>query len=177
MTLSNIDHLSPRLKPKPAESAEVDPDRRGSARRQPRPLRTCQSKAATVSDPLVIHAVRCRRFRLSRLSNRTQDDDAHAFGASAAGRRSFKLDATVDRRLLRQQRDRLGPWARVRAALFPGTGISPPPDPSVASRDVPTTAGYFPVGGVLRLFFTEELPWAGYFSRQTRDNIFIVQYR
>ena len=38
----------------------------------------------------------------------TQDDDATLFGALWPLSEIVKLDATVDRRLLRQQRDRLG---------------------------------------------------------------------
>jgi len=108
MTLSNIDHLSRdeanRLSPQ-----EVDPIDEEAQRPVPSTSASAEAKAATSSDPLVDTTPFGADVSAKPASKPvTQDDDATLFGALWPLGEIVKLDATVDRRLLRQQRDRLG---------------------------------------------------------------------
>lgn len=108
MTLSNIDHLSRdeanRLSPQ-----EVDPIDEEAQAPVPSTSAPAEAKAATSSDPLV-DTTPFGADVPAKLASKpvTQDDDATLFGALWPLGEIVKLDATVDRRLLRQQRDRLG---------------------------------------------------------------------
>jgi hypothetical protein len=103
MTLSNIDHLSRdeanRLSPQ-----EVDPIDEEAQRPVPSTSAPAEAKAATSSDPLVDTTP----FGADVPAKPVTQDDATLFGALWPLGEIVKLDATVDRRLLRQQRDRLG---------------------------------------------------------------------
>ncbi|MGL6077192.1 DUF3275 family protein [Methyloversatilis discipulorum] len=108
MTLSNIDPLSRdeanRLSPQ-----EVDPIDEEAQAPVPSTSAPVEAKAAMSGDPLVD----TRPFGVDvpvKPSSKpvAQDDDATLFGALWPLGEIVKLDATVDRRLLRQQRDRLG---------------------------------------------------------------------
>jgi Protein of unknown function (DUF3275). len=108
MTLSNIDPLSHdeanRLSPQ-----EVDPIDEEAQAPVPFTSAPVEAKAATSGDPLVD----TRPFGVDvpvkpATKPAAQDDDATLFGALWPLGEIVKLDATVDRRLLRQQRDRLG---------------------------------------------------------------------
>ncbi|HCG1148512.1 TPA: DUF3275 family protein [Pseudomonas aeruginosa] len=108
MTLSNIDHLSRdeanRLSPQ-----EVDPIDEEAQTPVPSTSAPAEAKAATSSDPLVDTTPFGADVPAKPTSKPvTQDDDATLFGALWPLGEIVKLDATVDRRLLRQQRDRLG---------------------------------------------------------------------
>jgi hypothetical protein len=108
MTLSNIDHLSRdeanRLSPQ-----EVDPIDEEAQTPAPSTSAPAEAKAATSSDPLV-DTTPFGAYVPAKPASKpvTQDDDATLFGALWPLGEIVKLDATVDRRLLRQQRDRLG---------------------------------------------------------------------
>ena len=109
MTLSNIDPLSRdeanRLSPQ-----EVDPiDEEAQAPAPASPTAKPKAKPRSPRDPLVD----TRPFGVDvpvkpATKPAAQDDDATLFGALWPLGEIVKLDATVDRRLLRQQRDRLG---------------------------------------------------------------------
>ena len=108
MTLSNIDPLSRdeanRLSPQ-----EVDPIDEEAQAPVPSTSAPVEAKAAASGDPLVD----TRPFGVDvpvkpATKPAAQDDDAMLFGALWPLAEIVKLDATVDRRLLRQQRDRLG---------------------------------------------------------------------
>jgi|TARA_R110000772_G_scaffold266742_1_gene389665 hypothetical protein len=108
MTLSNIDHLSRdeanRLSPQ-----EVDPIDEEAQAPVPSTSAPAEAKAATSSNPLVDTTPFGADVPAKPASKPvTQDDDATLFGALWPLGEIVKLDATVDRRLLRQQRDRLG---------------------------------------------------------------------
>ncbi len=108
MTLSNIDPLSHdeanRLSPQ-----EVDPIDEEAQAPIPSTSAPVEAKAATSDDPLV-DTTPFGADVPAKLASKpvTQDDDATLFGALWPLGEIVKLDATVDRRLLRQQRDRLG---------------------------------------------------------------------
>src|SRR5690606_25266931 len=108
MTLSNIDPLSRdeanRLSPQ-----EVDPIDEEAQTPMPSTSAPVEAKAGASGDPLVD----TRPFGVdvpvkpaTKLA--AQDDDTTLFGALWPLGEIVKLDATVDRRTLRQQRDRLG---------------------------------------------------------------------
>ena len=108
MTLSNIDPLSRdeanRLSPQ-----EVDPIDEEAQRPVPSTSAPAEAKAATSSDPLVDTTPFGVDVPVKPATKpAAQDDDATLFGTLWPLREIVKLDATVDRRLLRQQRDRLG---------------------------------------------------------------------
>src|SRR5690606_40763734 len=107
MTLSNIDPLSrddaTRLSPQ-----EVDPIDEEVQRSVPSTTAPAEAKAPESSDPLV-DTTPFGTVSVKPVSRSvTEDDDAALFGALWPLGGVVKLDATVDRRLLRQQRDRLG---------------------------------------------------------------------
>jgi hypothetical protein len=107
MTLSAIDPLTSdeasRLSPQ-----EVDPIDEEAQAPLPTTSAPVEAKASDSSDPLVdttpFGAVPAKPGSTSA----TEDDDATLFGALWPLGDVVKLDATVDRRMLRQQRDRLG---------------------------------------------------------------------
>lgn len=109
MTLSNIDPLSRdeanRLSPQ-----EVDPIDEEAQTPAPAIASTpVEAKAPASSDPLVDTAPFGADVPPKPAATQTvQDEDATLFGALWPLGDVVKLDATVDRRVLRQQRDRLG---------------------------------------------------------------------
>jgi hypothetical protein len=109
MTLSNIDPLSRdeanRLSPQ-----EVDPIDEEAQTPAPAVASTpVEAEASVSSDPLVDTAPFGADVPVKpAYKPATQDDDATLFGALWPLSAIVKLDATVDRRVLRQQRDRLG---------------------------------------------------------------------
>ncbi len=109
MTLSNIDPLSRdeanRLSPQ-----EVDPIDEETQTPAPAAASTpVEAKVSASSDPLVDTAPFGANIPAKPASKpAAQDDDAALFGALWPLSEIVKLDATVDRRVLRQQRDRLG---------------------------------------------------------------------
>ncbi|ANX03904.1 DUF3275 family protein [Immundisolibacter cernigliae] len=109
MTLSNIDPLSRdeanRLSPQ-----EVDPIDEEAQTPAPAVASTpVEAKAPASSDPLVDTAPFGADVPPTPAATQTaQDEDATLFGALWPLGDIVKLDATVDRRVLRQQRDRLG---------------------------------------------------------------------
>src|SRR5690606_10614249 len=106
-TLSAIDPLSRdeanRLSPE-----EVDPIDEEAQAPVPTTSAPVETKASDSSDPLIdttpFGAVPVKPASTSA----SEDDDATLFGALWPLGGIVKLDATVDRRVLRQQRDRLG---------------------------------------------------------------------
>lgn len=106
MTLSNIDRLSKdeaqRLSPQ-----EVDPiDEEAQAPAAARP--PARTKARSTRDPLVdTTPFGSEPAAASPSDASAEDDDAALFGMLWPLSEIVKLDATVDRRVLRQQRDRL----------------------------------------------------------------------
>jgi hypothetical protein len=108
MTLSNIDALSRdearRLSPQ--EVDPIDEEAQAPAPAAPKaPARPKSSKPARSTGRY--HAVRQRAGRCIPEAT-AEADDAALFGALWPLGEIVKLDATVDRRSLRQQRDRLG---------------------------------------------------------------------
>ena len=107
MTLSNIDPLSSdeanRLSPQ-----EVDPIDEEAQAPVPTTSAPVEAKALGSSDPLVDTTPFGAVPATPVSTPATEDDDAMLFGALWPLSDVVKLDATVDRRLLRQQRDRLG---------------------------------------------------------------------
>ncbi len=109
MTLSNIDPLSRdeanRLSPQ-----EVDPIDEEAQTPAPAVASTpVEAEAPASSDPLVDTAPFGADVPPKPAATQTaQDEDATLFGALWPLGDVVKLDATVDRRVLRQQRDRLG---------------------------------------------------------------------
>jgi len=109
MTLSNIDPLSRdeanRLSPQ-----EVDPiDEEAQAPASAVASTPVEAEASASSDPLVDTAPFGADVPPKPAATQTaQDEDATLFGALWPLGDVVKLDATVDRRVLRQQRDRLG---------------------------------------------------------------------
>jgi hypothetical protein len=109
MTLSTIDPLSRdeanRLSPQ-----EVDPIDEEAQTPVPTTASTSiEAKSSVSSDPLVDTAPCGATVPLKAASKSgTRGDDATLFGALWPLGEIVKLDATVDRRVLRQQRDRLG---------------------------------------------------------------------
>src|SRR5690606_33942420 len=87
---------------------EVDPIDEEAQAQVPTTSAPVEAKASASSDPLVdttpFGAVPAKPASTSA----TEDDDATLFGALWPLSDVVKLDATVDRRALRQQRDRLG---------------------------------------------------------------------
>lgn len=109
MTLSNIDSLSKdeahRISPQ-----EVDPIDEEAAAPQPAPTPAAPITVATptVADPLIDTAPFGAPPPALPVSNTPTDkDDATLFSGLWPLGTIVKLDATVDRRMLRQQRDRL----------------------------------------------------------------------
>ncbi len=108
MTLSNIDPLSRdeanRLSPQEVDPIDEEAQTSVSATSAP-----VEAKAATSDDPLVDTTPFGVDVSVKPATeSAAQDDDATLFGALWPLSEIVKLDATVDRRLLRQQRDRLG---------------------------------------------------------------------
>ncbi|MBN9459688.1 MAG: DUF3275 family protein [Burkholderiales bacterium] len=106
MTLSNIDALSRddarRLSPQ-----EVDPiDEEAQAPTPAAPKPAPKGKARSARDPLVDTTP--FGSEPAAAPSDASADDAALFGALWPLGEVIKLDATVDRRVLRQQRDRLG---------------------------------------------------------------------
>jgi len=106
MTLSNIDALS-RDEARRLSPQEVDPiDEETQAPAPDTAKATAKSKSRSSRDPLVDTTP----FGSEPAAAASEDsaDDAALFGALWPLGDVVKLDATVDRRVLRQQRDRLG---------------------------------------------------------------------
>ncbi|MGE0371794.1 MAG: DUF3275 family protein [Gammaproteobacteria bacterium] len=109
MTLSNIDPLSRdeanRLSPQ-----EVDPIDEEAQTLAPAVASTpVEVEASASSDPLVDTAPFGANVPVKQAPKPVaQDDDGALFGSLWPLSEIVKLDATVDRRMLRQQRDRLG---------------------------------------------------------------------
>src|SRR5690606_16394592 len=108
MTLSNIDPLSRdeanRLSPQ-----EVDPIDEEAQTPVPTTSAPVETKATASSDPLVDTTPFSATTPVKPAdSTAIRSDDATLFGALWPLGDIVKLDATVDRRMLRQQRDRLG---------------------------------------------------------------------
>jgi hypothetical protein len=106
MTLSAIDPLSRdeanRLSPQ-----EVDPIDEEAQAPVPTTSAPVEAKASGSSDPLV-DTTPFGADPVEPASTSATDDDITLFGALWPLGDIVKLDATVDRRVLRQQRDRLG---------------------------------------------------------------------
>lgn len=108
MTLSNIDPLSRdeanRLSPQ-----EVDPIDEEAQTPVPTTSAPVEAKATASKDPLVDATPFGATTPVKPApKSAIQGDDASLFGALWPLGDIVKLDATVDRRMLRQQRDRLG---------------------------------------------------------------------
>ncbi|MFG1304690.1 DUF3275 family protein [Xanthobacter autotrophicus] len=105
MTLSNIDALS-RDEASRLATQEVDPiDEEATL---PTPVAKAPAKAKTrdLRDPLV-DTTPFGNEPAAAIAEATADADAALFGTLWPLGESVKLDATVDRRVLREQRDRL----------------------------------------------------------------------
>lgn len=109
MTLSNIDPLS-RDEANRLSQQEVDPIDEEAQTPAPAVASTpVEAKAPASSDPLVDTAPFGADVPPKPAAKQAaQDEDATLFGALWPLGGVVKLDATVDRRVLRQQRDRLG---------------------------------------------------------------------
>jgi len=108
MTLSNIDALS-RDEARRLSPQEVDPiDEEAQAPATVAPKAPARAKSRNTRDPLVdTTPFGSERAAVSPEAS-AESDDAALFGALWPLGAIVKLDATVDRRVLRQQRDRLG---------------------------------------------------------------------
>ena len=114
MTLSTIDALSRddahRLSPQevdPIDEEAHTPAPVNAAKAEAKPAAKTPSKAEASHDPLVDSTPFGIAPAGEPVDARTTADDEALFGALWPLADDFKLDATVDRRLLRQQRDRL----------------------------------------------------------------------
>ena len=106
MTLSNIDALS-RDEARRLSPHEVDPiDEETQAPAPDTTKATAKSKSRSLRDPLVDTTP--FGSEPAAAASEASADDAALFGALWPLGDVVKLDATVDRRVLRQQRDRLG---------------------------------------------------------------------
>ena len=106
MTLSNIDALS-RDEARRLSPQEVDPiDEETQAPAPDSTKATAKSKTRSSHDPLVDTTP--FGSEPATEASEASADDAALFGALWPLGEIVKLDATVDRRVLRQQRDRLG---------------------------------------------------------------------
>lgn len=106
MTLSNIDALS-RDEARRLSPQEVDPiDEEAQAPAPDTTKATVKSKSRSSRDPLVDTTP--FGSEPGAAASEASADDAALFGALWPLADVVKLDATVDRRVLRQQRDRLG---------------------------------------------------------------------
>ncbi|EMC2290458.1 DUF3275 family protein [Salmonella enterica] len=107
MTLSNIDRLSKdeaqRLSPQEVDPIDEETQAPAAAARPP-----ARTKARSTRDPLVDTTPFGSEPAAASSSNAlAEEDDAALFGMLWPLSETVKLDATVDRRVLRQQRDRL----------------------------------------------------------------------
>lgn len=107
MTLSNIDRLSKdeaqRLSPQEVDPIDEETQAPAAAARPP-----ARTKARSTRDPLVDTTPFGSEPAAASSSNASvEEDDAALFGMLWPLSETVKLDATVDRRVLRQQRDRL----------------------------------------------------------------------
>jgi hypothetical protein len=106
MTLSNIDRLSKdeaqRLSPQEVDPIDEEAHAPTTAAKSP-----ARSKARSTRDPLVDTTQFGSEPAASSTEASAEDDDATLFGMLWPLGEIVKLDATVDRRALRQQRDRL----------------------------------------------------------------------
>lgn len=103
MTLSNINALS-RDEARQLSPHEIDPiDEEAQA---PMPKASAKAKPRQTHDPLIDTTP--FGSETAAVSPEASADDATLFGTLWPLGEIVKLDATVDRRLLRQQRDRLG---------------------------------------------------------------------
>ena len=106
MTLSNIDALS-RDEARRLSPQEVDPiDEEAQAPAPATPKAKPKAKSHNPRDPLVDTTP--FGSEPAAAASEASADDAALFGALWPLGEIVKLDATVDRRVLRQQRDRLG---------------------------------------------------------------------
>ena len=107
MTLSNIDRLSKdeaqRLSPQEVDPIDEETQAPAAAARPP-----ARTKARSTRDPLVDTTPFGSEPAAASSSNASAEEDyAALFGMLWPLSETVKLDATVDRRVLRQQRDRL----------------------------------------------------------------------
>ncbi|WP_437610065.1 DUF3275 family protein [Erwinia sp. V71] len=107
MTLSNIDRLSKdeaqRLSPQEVDPIDEEVQAPAAAARPP-----ARTKARSTRDPLVdTTPFGSEPATASPSDASAEDEDAALFGMLWPLSETVKLDATVDRRVLRQQRDRL----------------------------------------------------------------------
>ncbi|QNE50865.1 DUF3275 family protein [Klebsiella michiganensis] len=107
MTLSNIDRLSKdeaqRLSPQEVDPIDEETQAPAAAARPP-----ARTKARSTRDPLVDTTPFGSEPAAASSSNASaEEDDVALFGMLWPLSETVKLDATVDRRVLRQQRDRL----------------------------------------------------------------------
>ena len=108
MTLSNIDALS-RDEARRLSPQEVDPvDEEAQAPAPVAPKALARAKPRNTRDPLVDTTPFGSEPAVASAEASAESDDAALFGALWPLGEIVKLDATVDRRVLRQQRDRLG---------------------------------------------------------------------
>ena len=108
MTLSNIDALS-RDEARRLSAQEVDPiDEESQAPAPDTTKATASPKSRSSRDPLVDTTPFGSEPAAASPEASAEADDAALFGALCPLGDVVKLDATVDRRVLRQQRDRLG---------------------------------------------------------------------
>ncbi|CAP41650.1 MULTISPECIES: DUF3275 family protein [Pseudomonadota] len=107
MTLSNIDSLSTdeaqRLSPQEVDPIDEEAQAPAAATRPP-----ARTRSRTTRDPLVDTTPFGSEPETTSPSNASAEEDAALFGMLWPLSEIVKLDATVDRRVLRQQRDRLG---------------------------------------------------------------------
>jgi len=110
MTLSNIDALSRdearRLSPQ--EVDPIDEEAQAPAPAAPKAPAKPKAKPHNPRDPLVDTTPFGNESAAASPEASAESDDAALFGALWPLGEIVKLDATVDRRVLRQQRDRLG---------------------------------------------------------------------
>lgn len=108
MTLSNIDALS-RDEARRLSPQEVDPiDEEAQAPVPATPTVETKAKRRSSRDPLVDTTPFGAEQAATSAEASAESDDAVLFGALWPLGEIVKLDATVDRRVLREQRDRLG---------------------------------------------------------------------
>ncbi|WP_175687251.1 DUF3275 family protein [Burkholderia multivorans] len=108
MTLSNIDELS-RDEARRLSPQEVDPiDEEAQAPAPATPKAEARAKPRSSRDPLVDTTPFGAALVAAPIEASAESDDVALFGTLWPLGEIVKLDATVDRRVLREQRDRLG---------------------------------------------------------------------
>ena len=145
----------PRDEARRLSPQEVDPiDEETQAPAPAAPQATAKSKSRSPRDPLV-DTTPFGSEPGAAASEASPADDAALFGALWPLGDVVKLDATVDRRVLRQQRDRLGALGCEFAPLSQDWHLARPDSNRRVSGVPPPTGGSFPGGAGLGLLSKE----------------------